>query len=148
MEELIVILGALIILTLSIAGMNIYRWRTDVLTGPYISNRGRQLTGPAERADRTSGTIAEKRRATNPFLRGWNSDSLALDPRRKAIGHSLNGATDPNQLSAGLQSTVVSMKEFNEKKGADLLTAKSELTRSRKSPTDADDDAYKMKDSL
>ena len=32
MEELIVVLGALVTLVLSIAGMNIYRWRTDVLT--------------------------------------------------------------------------------------------------------------------
>ena len=27
-----------------IAGMHIYRWRTDVLTGPYISSRDHQLT--------------------------------------------------------------------------------------------------------
>ena len=43
MEELIVVLGALVTLVLSIVGMNIYRWRTDVLTGPYISNRDHEL---------------------------------------------------------------------------------------------------------
>jgi hypothetical protein len=35
-EQILVILGALVTLVLSIAGMNIYRQRTDVLTGPYI----------------------------------------------------------------------------------------------------------------
>jgi hypothetical protein len=44
MEQILVILGALVTLVLSIAGMNIYRWRTDVLTGPYISDRNRRLT--------------------------------------------------------------------------------------------------------
>src|ERR1700687_2020352 len=39
MQELLVILGALVILMLSIGGMTMYRWRTDVLTGPYIRNR-------------------------------------------------------------------------------------------------------------
>jgi hypothetical protein len=148
-EELVVILGALIILTLSIAGMNIYRWRTDVLTGPYIFIRDRQLTVPAEmRADRTSRTIAEKRRATHPFFLGWKFDSLALDARRKAIGHSSNRVTDPDQLPTGLQSTVVSIREFNEKKVTELLTAKSGLTRSSESPTGADRDPHRMKGSL
>jgi len=53
MEELLlVVLGALVTLVLSIAGMNIYGWRTDVLTGPYISNRDHHLTIPDERTDR------------------------------------------------------------------------------------------------
>jgi len=30
MDELLVVLGALVTLVLSIAGMNVYRWRTDV----------------------------------------------------------------------------------------------------------------------
>jgi hypothetical protein len=145
MVELNVVLGALVTLVLSIAGMNIYRWRTDVLTGPYISNTGRQPTVPAKRADRTSRATAEKRRTTHPFLRGWDSDSLAPNPRRKATGHSSNWATDPGQPDAGLQSTVLSMKEFNAKKAADLLTAKSGLTQSSKSAESPDHDAYKMR---
>ena len=52
MEELLVVLGALVTLVLSIAGMKIYGWRTDVLTGPYISNRDHHLTIPDERTDR------------------------------------------------------------------------------------------------
>jgi hypothetical protein len=145
MEELIVILGALIILTLSIAGMNIYRCRTDVLTGPYISNAGRHLTVPTERVDRTSRAIAENRRATHPFLRRWKPDSLAPDARGKATGHSSHLPTDPDQPHGGFQSTVISMKEFNDKRVADLPPAESGLIRSRASPTDADHDDYKMK---
>jgi hypothetical protein len=38
-SKIIVALGAWVTQVPSIAGMNIYRWRTDVLTGPYISNR-------------------------------------------------------------------------------------------------------------
>ena len=37
MVELLVILGAQVTLLLSVAIMNIYRWRTDVLIGPYVS---------------------------------------------------------------------------------------------------------------
>ena len=61
MEKLLVVLGALVALALSIAGMNIYRWRTDVLTGPYISNRD-HLTIPDKRTDRLNQAAAEKRR--------------------------------------------------------------------------------------
>ena len=147
MEELLVVLGALIILTLSIAAMNIYRWRTDVLTGPYISNRDRHLTVPGERAGRTSRSIAEKRRATHPFLRGWKVSRVPV-ARGEAAGHSSNWATDPDQLRTGSQSTVLSMKEFNEKKAADLLAAKSGLPRSTGAPADAENDACGMKSSL
>jgi hypothetical protein len=62
MEELFVLLGALVTLVLSIAGMKIYRWRTDVLTGPYISNRGHHLTIPDKRTDRLTRATSEKRR--------------------------------------------------------------------------------------
>ena len=48
MDELLVVLGALVTLVLSIAGMNIYRWRTDVLTGPYISNKDHEQTIPRQ----------------------------------------------------------------------------------------------------
>jgi len=58
MEELIVVLGALVTLVLSIAGMNIYRWRTDVLTGPYISNRDKTI--PDSRMDRVDRATAER----------------------------------------------------------------------------------------
>jgi hypothetical protein len=37
MDDLLVILGVQVTLLLSVAIMNIYRWRTDVLIGPYIS---------------------------------------------------------------------------------------------------------------
>ena len=60
MEELIVVLGALVTLVLSIAGMNIYRWRTDVLTGPYISNRDHEQTIPDSRMDRVDPATAER----------------------------------------------------------------------------------------
>jgi hypothetical protein len=145
MEELLVLLGALVILVLSIAGMNIYRWRTDVLTGPYISDRSRQQTVPAKRVDRTGRAAAEKRRTMHPFLRGLDSDPLAPNAPRKAIGDSSNSATDPGQLDAGLQSTVVSMQDFNAKKTADLLATKSGSTEGSRSAESPDPDAYKMR---
>jgi len=55
MHELLVVLGALVILVLSIAGMRIHRRRTDVLTGPYISNRNQQETIPDKRTDNLNG---------------------------------------------------------------------------------------------
>ena len=67
MEELIVVLGALVTLVLSIAGMNIYRWRTDVLTGPYISNRDHEQTIPDSRMDRVGPGDSGKRRTMRPF---------------------------------------------------------------------------------
>lgn len=54
--------SALVTLVLSIAGMNIYRWRTDALTGPYISNRNNNLTIPDKRTDRLHRATVEKRR--------------------------------------------------------------------------------------
>jgi hypothetical protein len=39
MAELLVVLGAEVTLLLSIAAMNVYRWRTDVLAGPYVFKR-------------------------------------------------------------------------------------------------------------
>jgi len=59
MNELLVVMGALVILALSIAGMNIYRWRTDVLTGPYISNRDHEQTIPDSRMDKVDRATAE-----------------------------------------------------------------------------------------
>ena len=60
MDGLLVLLGALVTLVLSIAGMNIYRWRTDVLTGPYISNRDHEQTIPDSRMDRVDRATAER----------------------------------------------------------------------------------------
>ena len=50
----------LVTLVLSIAGMNIYRWRTDVLTGPYILNRDHEQTIPDSRMDRVDRATAER----------------------------------------------------------------------------------------
>lgn len=61
MDELVVVLGALVILVLSIAGLNIYRLRTDVLTGPYISNRDDERSIPDARADRLNGAVDPNR---------------------------------------------------------------------------------------
>ena len=55
MQELLVVLGVLVILVLSIAGMCIDRRRTDVLTGPYISNGTQQGTIPDKRTDNLNG---------------------------------------------------------------------------------------------
>jgi hypothetical protein len=63
-------LGALVTLALSIAGMNIYRWRTDVLTGPHISNRDNDLTIPDKRTDRINRATVEKRRKMRAFRQG------------------------------------------------------------------------------
>jgi hypothetical protein len=60
MKELLVVLGALVSLVLSIAGMNIYRRRADVLTGPYILNRNHQQTIPDNRIDELKGQQREK----------------------------------------------------------------------------------------
>jgi hypothetical protein len=69
MEELGV-LGALVTPVLSIAGMNIHRWRTDVLTGPYISNRDNDLTIPDKTTDRLNRATVEKRRKMRAFREG------------------------------------------------------------------------------
>jgi hypothetical protein len=128
MEELLVVLGALVTLVLSIAGMNIYRWRTDVLTGPYISNSDCQLTIPDEGTDRVSEATAEKRRTMHPFLRGWNSDSLAPETRRKPIGHYSSRATDLSRLRAKLQPTLLAVKGFYSRKAVSRLATGSGLT--------------------
>jgi hypothetical protein len=70
MQELLVVLGTLVILVLSIPGMNIYGWRTDVLTGPYISNRDNDLTIPDKRTDRLNRATVEKKRKMRAFREG------------------------------------------------------------------------------
>jgi hypothetical protein len=63
MEELD-LLGALVTSVLSI------RWRTDVLTGPYISNRDNDLTIPDKTTDRLNRATVEKRRKMRAFREG------------------------------------------------------------------------------
>jgi hypothetical protein len=63
MAELVVVLSTLVILALSIAGMNIYRRWNDVLTGPYISNGDYRRTFPDKRASSVDGMAKRKRRA-------------------------------------------------------------------------------------
>jgi hypothetical protein len=121
MEELLVVLGALVTLVLSIAGMNIYRWRTDVLTGPFISNRDNDLTISDKRTDRLNRATAEKSRKMRAFRQGWNSDPLALDARRKTTGYSSRRATDLSRLCAWLQTTLPLVKGFYSKKIAGRL---------------------------
>ena len=60
MDELLVVLDALVTLVLSIVGMNIYRWRTDVLTGTYVSKRDHEQTIPDSRMDRVDRATAER----------------------------------------------------------------------------------------
>lgn len=83
MAELVVILGALVILALSIAGMNIHRRWNDVLTGPYISNAGYRSTIP----DRRQAELArrQKRRKVRSFGRGPSSDPTMSRMLKKRI---------------------------------------------------------------
>jgi hypothetical protein len=128
MEEIVVVLGALITLVLSIAGMNIYRWRTDVLTGPYISNKDSQLTIPENGTDGVSQATAEERRTMHPFLRGWNSDPLAPEARRRPTGNSSNRATDLGRLRARLRPMLLAVKGFYSRKAAGRLATGAGLT--------------------
>jgi hypothetical protein len=50
--------------------MNIHRWRTDVLTCPYISNRDNDLTIPDKTTDRLNRATVEKRRKMRAFREG------------------------------------------------------------------------------
>ena len=97
----------MVALVLSIAGINIYRWKTDVLTGPYISNRD-QI---AEWTELTGRQRKEAHDAPLPAM------LLALNAQRKATGYSYNRATDLSRLRA--------------KKTVGRLTAKSGLTRNK-----------------
>ena len=65
MNEFLVVMGALVT-PVSIAGMNIYRWRTDVLTGPYISNGDHEQTIPDSRMDRVDRATAERAARCTP----------------------------------------------------------------------------------
>jgi hypothetical protein len=88
MDELLVVLGALVTLVLSIAGMNVYRWRTDVLTGPYISNRDHEQTisPTAEWTELTGQRRKEAHDAPLPAM------LLALNEPRKSTRYSSNRA--------------------------------------------------------
>ncbi len=86
MTELVVILGVLVILTLWIAGHNIYRWRTDVLTGRYVSDSDPEPAIAGERTDDASDAAAEEQRTMYALLLGWNLDQA--EP--KAQGSEVN----------------------------------------------------------
>ena len=58
MTELIVILGVLVILTLWIVGHNIYLWRTDVLSGSYISSSDSEPAPAGEDTEAASKAAA------------------------------------------------------------------------------------------
>lgn len=96
MDELLVVLGALVALVLSIAGMNIYRWRTDVLTGPYFSNRDPERTIPDSRTDRVDRATAQRsaRRPLSGML-------LALNEPRKSTRYSTNRARKATMHAEG-----------------------------------------------
>jgi hypothetical protein len=128
MEELLVVLGALVILVLSIAGMNIYRWRTDVLTGPYISDRDCQPTIPDKGTEEVSQPTAEKRRTMHPLRRDWNSGPLGREVQGKPTGYSSHWATDLGRLRARLQSMLLAVKAFYSRKTVSRLTTSSGLT--------------------
>ena len=49
MNELLIVLGVEVTLLLSVAVMKVYRWRTDVLTGPYVLKRQHPPTVPDAR---------------------------------------------------------------------------------------------------
>ncbi len=85
MNERLVVMGALVTLVLSIAGMNIYRRRTDVR--PYISNRDHEQTIPHSRWTEWTGRQRnEAHDAPLPAMR------LALNELRKATRYSSNRA--------------------------------------------------------
>ena len=81
MTELIVILGVLVILTLWIVGHNIYLWRTDVLSGSYISSSDAEPAPAGEDTEAASKAAAAERRTTRAFLFGWNSNRREPEPR-------------------------------------------------------------------
>ena len=49
-------------------------WRTDVLTGHYISGSDPEPAIAGERTNGVSDAAAEERSSTRAFLLGWNSD--------------------------------------------------------------------------
>jgi hypothetical protein len=90
MTELVVILGVLVILSLWIAGHTIYRWRTDVLSGRYVSDNDPEPAIAVERTDDGSDPAAEEdaeaeeQRTMYALLLGWNLD----EAEPKAQGES------------------------------------------------------------
>jgi hypothetical protein len=99
MTELAVILGALVILTLWIVGHNIYRWRTDVLTGRYFSSDDQEPAATAGDRTGSASEAAAMRRRTRAFLMGWDSEQVqaAPDPQR----HIDSGPVDPEDTDPG-----------------------------------------------
>src|SRR5882672_8348506 len=101
MDELIVILGALVTLVLSIAGMNIYRWRTDVLTGPIF--RTGNTNKPFPTAEWTEWT---RRQRKEPHDAPLPAMLLALNEPRKSTRYSSNRARKAT-IHAGLGNGVL-----------------------------------------
>jgi hypothetical protein len=128
MTELLVILGALVTLTLSIAGMNFYLWWTDVLAGSYISNGDDEPTVRDQKTDRTRRVTAERRRMMRPLLQSWISDRIAPDPRRRITRYSSTWTIDLSRLRAGLQSRLLSLKGSQFENTAGPTTAKPAST--------------------
>jgi hypothetical protein len=93
MTELVVILGALVILTLWIIGHNIYRWRTDVLTGRYVSDSDPEPAIAGEHTDDVSDAAAEEQRTMHALLLGWNLDQA--EPKAQSEVNPEAAGEDP-----------------------------------------------------
>jgi hypothetical protein len=80
MMELVVVLGVLVILSFWIVGHNIYRWRTDILSGRYVSEADPEPAFAGERTDDASDAaaeedaVAQEQDAMHALLLGWNLD--------------------------------------------------------------------------
>jgi hypothetical protein len=97
MTELAVILGVLVILTLWIAGHNIYRRRTDVLTGRYISDSDPEPAVAGEHADGVSDAAAE--RTLHALLLGWNLDQAEPKAQRESEVNPEAAREDPQTVA-------------------------------------------------
>jgi hypothetical protein len=95
MTELAVILGVLVILTLWIAGHNIYRRRTDVLTGRYMSDGDAEPAAAGEHTDGGSDAAAEEQRTLHALLLGWNLDQAEPKAQRESEVNPESAREDP-----------------------------------------------------
>ncbi len=111
MTELVIILGVLLFLTLWIAGHNIYRWRTDVLTGRYFLDADQEPAVTEERTDGVGEAAAEERRKTRAFLMGWDSDQAVPEPRCPIDAGSIDpGDSGADSVTAVPTQTVAPTK--------------------------------------
>jgi hypothetical protein len=100
MTELVIILGALVILTLWIVGHNIYRWRTDVLTGRYFSSDDQEPAAIAGERTGSASEAAAMRRRTRAFLMGWDADQAQAVPDPQPHSDS-DRVDDPKDIDPG-----------------------------------------------